>query len=154
MAGIASSFGVSAGNPNSAPATQSALDTFCLGKTVVAKGTLDDVNSVADVAMNFGHGDYLEIGNMLNDPIADPTAIGAHRICGGIWNAINAIDSHTTICSRDTPFRVGVKFDSDEALADAPGNGNGNVENEINADANGAGVGYTGFWLDYWQKSC
>ena len=65
---------MSAGIPTSAAATKSALDTFCLGKTVVAAGTLADPDSVAMVDMNFGHGDYLEIGNMLNNPIADPTA--------------------------------------------------------------------------------
>ena len=113
---------------------------------------------MASVADNSGHGDYLEFGNMQNNPLTnptfDPTGLGIYRICGGVWNAIDNQQTHNTICSRDTPFRVGVKFDSDEAFVDTPIAGNGNSENEINADANGAGVGYTGFWLDYWQNTC
>ena len=154
-AGIASSYGVSAGNTASDAAHQAAVDNICLGKTVVDAALLAAAASDAPVANQFGFGDYLEIGNMQNNVITDPTAIGVHKICGAVWNAINTQVATTTICSRDTPFRVGVKFDEDEALLDAANaNGFGHVENEINADANGAGVGYTGFWLDYWQKTC
>ena len=81
-----------------------------------------------------------------------------HRICGTVWNAITGtaigVVATVTICSRDTPFRVGVRFDSDEAIGDNTADGHPYIENEINADANGAGVGYTGFWLDYWQNTC
>ena len=156
-AGIASSFGVSAGNPASDAVHQAVLDTLCLGNTIVAAALLAAAASDAPIAANFGHGDYLEIGNMQNGPIptANADAIGAHKICGAVWNAINTIATLTTVCSRDTPFRVGVKFDSDEALLDyTAGDGFGHIENEINADTNGAGIGYTGFWLSYWQNTC
>ena len=100
-AGIASSFGVSSGNSGGAdPATTSAWDILCTGNTVI---------DAAVLANNMGLGDYLEIGNMQNSPITDPTAIGAHRICGGVWNAITGtaigVAATVTICSRDTPFR-------------------------------------------------
>ena len=148
---------MSAGNPASDAVHQAVLDTLCLGNTIVAAALLAAAASDAPIAANFGHGDYLEIGNMQNGPIptANADAIGAHKICGAVWNAINTIATLTTVCSRDTPFRVGVKFDSDEALLDyTAGDGFGHIENEINADTNGAGIGYTGFWLSYWQNTC
>lgn len=142
--GSASSFGVSAGIAGSQPATKSAGDNDCLGTTV----------AIATAANNAGFGDYLEIGNMQNHPVTTSTDIGIQRICGGVWNVINNVAPSVTICSYDTPFKVGIRFDSDESIGAVTGALHGKIENEVNADANGAGIGYTGFWLNYWQNAC
>ena len=87
------------------------------------------------------------------------------KICGIVWNATPANDGvvQTTACSFSTPFRVGVRFDTGEAIsttaataddedayeaienAISPGTGTGTV---------GEGVGYNGFYLAYWQNTC
>ena len=105
-----------------------------------------------------GHGDYIEIPQMQNNPAPTLPAIdgsvGVNRICGILFNANPASGQtvHTTICSYATPFRVLVHFDSDEVIGDNSGNGFGHIENEN--PTVGAGIGYTGFWLDYWQNTC
>ena len=86
----------------------------------MAAALLAAAASNTPITDNFGFGDYLEIGNMQNGviPAANANNIGAHKICGAVWNAVTGNTGMVTICSRDTPFRVGVKFDSDEALMD------------------------------------
>ena len=86
------------------------------------------------------------------------------KICGIVWNASPANDGvvQATACTFSTPFRVGVRFDSTEAIsttsataddqdayeaienAISPGTGTGTV---------GEGVGYNGFYLAFWQNS-
>ena len=146
-AGSATSFGVSAGIAGSQPVTKSAGNNDCTGTTVTS----------ATAADNKGFGDYLEIGNMQNAPIATANIpdVGIQRICGGVWNVINDnAGPSVTICSFDTPFKVGVRFDSDESIGATGANQHGRIENEVNADVQGAGIGYTGFWLNYWQNAC
>ena len=51
-------------------------------------------------------------------------------------------------------FRVGVHFDTDDIVGTvANGQAFDHLENMV--DATGlAGVGYSGFLLDYWQNTC
>ena len=79
-------------------------------------------------------------------------AVGVNRLCGGVFNTINTQAAHITICSFATPFRVLVHFDSDEVIGDNTQAAFGHIENED--PTLGAGIGYTGFWLDYWQNTC
>ena len=51
-----------------------------------------------------------------------------------------------------TAFRVGVHFDADETTGVNTEDAHGFIENET--ATNGAGIGITGFWLDYWQVAC
>ena len=80
---------------------------------------------------------------------------GFNRICGGVWavapNAI-AVAVQATTCTWATPFRVGVHFDSDEIFGADTGNIFDHTENR--SPANGAGRGYQGFQLAYWQNTC
>ena len=90
------------------------------------------------------------------------------KICGVVFSAdasktgAAAITTAVveTVCSYKIPFRVGVHFDEAEAIA-APGVAAapavlwGNVEDAtVTGSATGEGIGYSGFWLAYWQNSC
>ena len=80
------------------------------------------------------------------------------RICGGVLHGTNAQNApQQTICSWDTPFRVGVHFDSDEivGLKQTAGADDGfdHLENAVLATGL-TGTGYSGFQLDYWQNTC
>ena len=84
-----------------------------------------------------------------------------NKICGWLFNAMadNMGTALATVCTFKTPFNVGVHFDSSEgigALADLPGTDNyAAIENAIiPASAAGEGIGYNGFWLAYWQRTC
>ena len=98
-----------------------------------------------------GFGDYLEIPNFQAGPGTDG-AVGATRICGSFFNSATGQAAHQTLCSFATPFRIGVRFDADEATGDNGENAHGLIENETSIS--GSGFGYTGFWLDFWQNSC
>ena len=108
---------------------------------------------------HWGRGDYLDI-------TALQTAIGtsglvstatANRICGSFFS-IAPTTAHSTLCSFAVPFKVGVHFDADDAIcasADA-GAAKDSCENDLAATAApvGAGYGYSGFYLAYWQNTC
>ena len=85
------------------------------------------------------------------------------RICGSFWNAdtdtATGVAVHATICTFSYPFKVGVHFDDDEAIAGGALTGiteammnQQRVEN--GAVSAGSGQGYQGFYLRYWQNSC
>ena len=86
------------------------------------------------------------------------------RICGIVWNATPASDGIlvVTACTFKTPFRVGVNFDGEEAIAGPLADRDdkdalGSVENQVWASGDGTvgeGVGYNGFYLAYFQKTC
>ena len=78
--------------------------------------------------------------------------LGIHKICGGVWNQVAALATHATICSWTVPFRIGVRFDVDETIAENTADAFDHIENED--PAAGEGMGYTGFWLSYWQNTC
>jgi len=142
--GTASSYGLSAG---SVAATQtSAIDGFCTGQTQGGGPAADPV---------VGFGDYLEIAN-IQPSIGTTGTVGATRMCGVLWeaNTIAAI-AQATACSWSTPFKVGVHFDEGENIWEEA-NAAGNLEKVENdpAATGGAGFGYSGFYLAYWQNSC
>ena len=144
---------MSTGNPGVAAATaaNSAVGSFCTGVTV---------QSTAATPTSVGLGDYLSIP-ALQDGVGTATGLNTNRICGSVWNAnLAAQTAHATACSWATPFRLGVHFDADEALgAFAPvaaPTGYSNIESlaPVAANTDFAGIGYTGFYLAYWQNTC
>ena len=87
------------------------------------------------------------------------------KICGIVWNAAPTVDGavQATACTFSTPFRVGVRFDSGEAIATTAANADDAdayeaIENAITPGTGtgtvGEGVGYNGFYLAYWQSTC
>jgi len=143
----ASSFGVSATGPG--PALLSSQGSLCTGVT-----TLNPA-----VASNSGFGDYLEIVAL--QPGTGSTATigptGKNRICGTVFNAATPTAVHATACSWSVPFKVGVHFDQDDAINAPPAPAYNLVENDVTGTTGvsaGAGYGYSGFYLNYWQNSC
>merc|ERR1712241_605988 len=143
-AGSATSWGLAAGAITDDDAGKSAMGSLCYGIT--------SINAISDNAANTGFGDYLEVVNM-QPTIGTAGAIGLNKICGIVFNAIADATTHVTMCSWSVPFRVGVHFDQDETIAENGGNAFDHIENE-SPSALGEGIGYTGFWLNYWQNTC
>ena len=99
------------------------------------------------------HGDYLEIAALQTAPATSTTIAGVSRICGNFWTATSTDTAHKTTCSFATPFKVGVHFDQDDTLF-SPVDAAAITHSENNPSSSGSGIGYTGFYLDYWQATC
>jgi len=149
----AASYGIGASSLGTAQTAASG--SHCSGITTAA----------AIVGSQVGNGDYLEIIR-LQDGTGSATAAGAtatiSRICGVLWDATVASDqtTHATACTYATPFKVGVHFDNDEAIA-APAVGAASPLADIDHCENcpttivgNSGRGYQGFYLAYWQNTC
>jgi len=98
--------------------------------------------------------DYLEIpyGNSATiAAITTPStaATNFHRQCGRFFNTASAATSSNTVCSRNSPFRVGVSFDTNEvtgtAIADAKAS---------TSETSEVPGGIVGFKLIYFQVAC
>merc|ERR1712244_150891 len=137
--GTATSYGV--GGSSLGPAQTGALATYCTGITTQPAAA--------------GFGDYLEIANLQPSIGSSGTVNTKSRICGAFWNAgDNPQTSHATACSFAIPFKVGVHFDDDESIKASPiASPDLNKAENDPAATNGAGYGYSGFWLRYWQNS-
>jgi len=145
ITGTGSSYGVSAGS--NAAAQKSAIGSLCNGVTIVGS---------AAAATNTGHGDYLEIANMQPSPATSAKYAGENtfRICGSIFNIIStATIAQGSVCSFTVPFKVGVHLDDAENTGADPVAAFFTYEND-QAFTSGAGLGYGGFYLSYWQQSC
>merc|ERR1712066_257658 len=140
----ASSFGVSATGPG--PALANSIGSLCTGITTLS----------TTLASNSGFGDYLDIVSL--QPSTGTTGtIGTNRICGTLFNAASPTAIHATACSWAVPFKVGVHFDQDDAIDAPPAPAYNLLENDITGTtgiSKGAGYGYSGFYLNYWQNSC
>merc|ERR1711923_146741 len=138
--GTATSYGV--GGSSLGPAQTGAIATYCTGVTTQPAAA--------------GFGDYLEIANLQPSIGSSGTVNTKSRICGAFWNAgDNPQTSHATACSFAIPFKVGIHFDGDESIKASPiASPNLNKAENDPAATNGAGYGYSGFWLRYWQNSC
>ena len=143
--GTASSYGVSASSLG--PAQTGALGSYCTGIT-----TLSATNTAT-----VGQGDYLEIAN-LQPSIGSTGTVGpTSGVCGALFTAgSNPQTTHATACSFSIPFKVGVHFDADENIGVAATAASPNFDHLENdpAATTGAGYGYSGFYLAYWQNSC
>jgi len=138
-----SSFGI--GASSAATIQTSSIGSVCAGNTIVSA---TEANNRA--------GDYLTIMNLQTSTAAIAAiagAIGVNQLCGGIV-AGSATIAQGTICSFTTPFKVGVNFDSEEAVFTPVMAANIDKFDVTDAVANGAGRGYLGFYLNYWQVAC
>ena len=100
-----------------------------------------------------GYGDYLEIAALQTAPATSTDINGVSRICGNFWTATAAATAHATTCSFAKPFKIGVHFDADDTLF-SPVDAAKLTNSENNPSASGSGIGYTGFYLNYWQATC
>ena len=146
--GTASSYGL--GASGTGPAQQSAVSSLCSGTTTLTPTATAGV----------GYGDYLDIVALQAPPSSSgalPTApSGTNRICGVYWAAAPAATAHATACSWAVPFKVGVHFDADDMIGASPSVASPNFDHFENDDtmSTGAGIGYMGFYLAYWQNTC
>jgi len=138
--GTATSYGV--GGSSAAPAQTAAVGATCTGiSTQPGPG-------------GAAFGDYLEIANLQPTIGTSGTTTVGTRICGALFNAIATI-THATACSFAIPFKVGVHFDEEESIHASPfATPNFNKAENDPAATSGAGYGYSGFWLAYWQNAC
>ena len=140
---IQSSYGI--GTSSADPAQKASIGSQCTGVTTFS----------STEASQKGLGDYLEIAALQTSPATSTTIAGVSRICGNIFSATTSGTAHATLCSFATPFKVGVHFDSDEVVfSPATAAKQTNSENNAVATSTGAGLGYNGFYLDYWQATC
>lgn len=98
--------------------------------------------------------DYVMIPGGSVATVADDTSTGeiadnqyAMRICGRFFSAISADTNNSTVCTKTTPFMVGVHFDQYERCA-------GTADNTSTCELLTAPQGGVGFKLLYWQVSC
>ena len=140
ITGIASSYGV--GGSGLAPAQTGAVGVTCTGITTQPAAA--------------GYGDYLEIANLQPSIGTAGSVVTGTRICGAIFNAAASPQTaQATACSFVTPFKVGVHFDEEESIHASPfATPDLNKAENDPAATSGAGFGYSGFWLHYWQNSC
>merc|ERR1712154_604984 len=142
------SYGLGAGSV--AAIQTNAIGSVCTGVTTLSTTT----------ATNDGHGDYLDIV-ALQPSTGTTGTLTQNRICGVIFNAATAPQTaHATACSWAIPFKVGVHFDADDVIGAASptpapvlGTNRNDFENDP-ASTSGAGLGYSGFYLAYWQNTC
>jgi len=109
----------------------------------------------ATPATKVAHGDYLEIANMQPGPATSATYVQqGFRLCGMIFSAATtATIAQGTVCSFTVPFKVGVHMDDTESIGVPTVDKFTTYENDV-AWTSGAGHGYAGFYLSYWQVSC
>jgi len=138
---VASSYGLGS---SSAAASESAVGATCTGVTTQPAST--------------GYGDYIEIPNLQPSIGTAGTVSATAKLCGALFNAISPSTATATACTFTTPFKIGVHFDDAESLVAGPAGVAAPFtkgENIIEATlASGAGYGYSGFWLKYWENSC
>ena len=140
ITGIASSYGVGASGLG--PAQTGAVGVTCTGITTQPAA--------------LGFGDYLEIANLQPSIGTAGSVVTGTRICGAVFNAgASPQTAQATACSFAIPFKVGVHFDEEESILASPiASPNLNKAENDPAATNGAGYGYSGFYLNYWQNSC
>lgn len=145
-----SSFGVSAAHTPPVATNTVANGPSCTGRTT----------SNPTAASASGFGDYITIENAQNG-VGASTTLGTDRLCGILFSAAAVTTTVTaTVCSYVAPFKVGVHFDSQEAIgAGTPvvtaANNWGAIENAYSPPTTlGEGIGHAGFYLAYWQNVC
>merc|ERR1711994_244431 len=190
MGSAAASFGLGGSSSNNAAAIGATQQTdgvpmvvddgtattgvsACQGYTLFAK--------IAGEGDGRTTGDYLEIPQAFahTSGAALPTGVSTSlitRVCGNVFSAVEAAnviavgaaistDNPGTVCSRTTPFRVGVHMDSMEAMGEgtatemvamyaAKFDNYFDVANEATGGWNkNEGHGYSGFYLEYFQTA-
>jgi len=98
--------------------------------------------------------DFLEIPNGNTATIAaittpSTTATNINRFCGRYFSTITDDLNSLTVCSRHSPFRVGVNLDSNEAVGATKAK-----EMSTKNEQQGVPAGTVGFQLTYFQVAC
>merc|ERR1711974_436769 len=81
-------------------------------------------------------------------PVTADNILYAHRLCGRFFSTISEDENSLTVCSRKTPFKVGVNFDTNEAANDEAD------EMATIQEQSMFPGGIVGFKITYWQMPC
>jgi len=140
-AAAVTSFGISASG--AAAAFSSAVDTLCEMSAAITQGpALSDWVSVVNLQPSTG----------------TTGTVGRQKICGQLFNAAPATTiTAATACSWSTPFRWQVHLADGEIFTTELASAIAAIAQENVATPAliaGAGNGYTGFYMAFWQNSC
>merc|ERR1712156_1401115 len=98
-------------------------------------------------------------GGILNTATVAAGAIGFDKFCGRYLAATdsvvaNSAEADETVCSRVTPFKLGVRFDNYEATGDNAVQAGKQGEQEASGATANEPLGTTGFSLGFQQFTC
>jgi len=146
---IAGSFGISNADADGGEAVYNGVDNICQYDATPAVITSQDFITIRS---GFPGGANNAAG--LNDAVITTQELGNDLFCGRFLNNGAMQSEDITICSRVTPFRLGVHFDGFEvADANAGGKANTNVQEASSTNA-GSPIGTQGFSLGFEQIAC
>jgi len=142
---------------------------FGVSNAVTAAGAMPEAGQDNNCAVVAGanSGDFVTIrsgnsggaapaGAGLNNPMIANGELGSDLFCGRFLNAAAAAMTDETICSRVTPFRLGVFFDGTESTGAAGDAGAADAADtqEASGTAAGSPIGTQGFSLGFEQIAC
>jgi len=117
----------------------------------------DDSNDFVIIPSGVAHTAQLVApGGILNTATVVANAIGEDKFCGRYLAAGAAAAGDTSVCSRVTPFKLGVRFDDFEATGGAAGAvANADTQEASGPVANSNNpLGTSGFSLGFQQLTC
>jgi len=147
---IAGSFGVSNAGTAAGDMPKAGVDNDCVATAGEDSGDFVIIRSG-------NSGGAAPAGQGLNNPEIAAGEIGNDLFCGRFLQANAATMSDETICSRVTPFRLGVFFDGTEstgAAGDAAAVAMTDTQEASATAANSSPIGTQGFSLGFEQIAC
>jgi len=148
------SFGVNNGEgPTAGTEAKSSLGANC------PRGTAgEDSNDFVIIPSGVAHtAQIVAPGGILNTNAVVANAIGEDIFCGRYLNGADAQETDGSVCSRVTPFKLGVRFDDFEATdgdtANAAGAADMQEASGTAANSNNP-LGTSGFSLGFQQLTC
>jgi len=148
------SFGVNNGEgPTAGTEAKSSLGANC------PRGTAgEDSNDFVIIPSGVAHtAQIVAPGGILNTNAVVANAIGEDIFCGRYLNGADAQETDGSVCSRVTPFKLGVRFDDFEATdgATAATAGAADMQEASGTAANSNNpLGISGFSLGFEQLTC
>ena len=155
--GDASSYGMGSSSVSAIETVSTSSEDTCTDMAGCCSGFTNMDTSIATGggSISRGAGDYLGIVSATDNTGTSATTSSVYRLCGNLFNSDGTAVAQATVCTFHTPFKVGVNFDHHEALATTnPGTILNQIENGVATGTVGAGHGYSGFYLSYWQNTC
>jgi len=113
-----------------------------------------DATSQDFIIIRQGNAGGADNGAGLNNAEIAAGELGVDLFCGRFLNNVAMQSVDVTICSRATPFRLGVHFDGSETAAAAAGAKDMVKTQEASSTAAGSPIGTQGFSLGFEQIAC
>jgi len=146
---IAGSFGISNSDSDGDEAVYNGVDDVCAYDATPAVITSQDF-----VIIRSGNAAGVNNADGLNSPEIANIELGNDLFCGRFLNVGAMATTDNSICSRVTPFRLGVSFDDIEVADNMNGaKAKANVQEASSTNA-GSPIGTQGFSLGFEQIAC